>query len=54
MTDEKKTFTELKDEELDVVTGGAKCRDNNMCSCGRGKVYQDGLCKHCYLAKMDK
>lgn len=47
-------MAELKEDELELVTGGSKHRQDNMCACGRGKVYLDGKCKHCYLLNQNK
>jgi len=41
----------LNAEDLEVVTGGVRDGNRPMCACGRGYVYKDGLCRHCYDAR---
>ena len=49
------TMKELDDEQLSAVSGGRiNARDYDLCACGRGTVYKNGLCKHCYDAKDNK
>ncbi len=39
----------ISDDDLDMIIGGAKRQGDNICSCGRGMIYKNGLCKHCFI-----
>lgn len=43
---------ELTDEDLGEVSGGRM--GSVTCSCGRGPVYKNNMCRHCYEALQNK
>lgn len=51
--DKNREIVEIDENEISNVIGGMRSQ-NTMCSCGRGQVYKDGMCRHCYQLKDNK